>query len=118
MPTPAPSPGSSAPKPTASSSSASTRPDARTAWLLLDNARSLIAQGKYSEAKEALDRCLEVRSAPGRVPRQRANVLMQLGEKERAKDQMEQYLHTPPSERPPDLPTRPLNGFSGGQQQP
>jgi len=94
------------------------RTDRRAAWALLENARELIDQAKYSAAEEVLLRCLELDPHHGECRRQYANVLMQLGESERAKEQMEQYLHIPPSERPPDLPSRPLQGFSGAQQQP
>ncbi|KFE62706.1 protein kinase domain-containing protein [Hyalangium minutum] len=97
---------------------APTRPDTRAAWVLLENARALIGQGKFPEAKETLERCLEVDPHLAECRRQYANVLMQLGERVRAKEQMEQFLHTPPSERPSDLPSRSLQGFSGSQQQP
>jgi serine/threonine-protein kinase len=92
------------------------RANQRAAWQLLDNARGLIAQARYSAAEEVLVRCLDLDPHHGECRRQYANVLMQRGEKERAKEQMEQYLRIPPSERPPDFPNPPLQGFSGSEQ--
>ena len=85
---------------------------------MLDNARELMKQGRYPAAEEQLQRCLEIDPHLAECRRQYANVLMQLGEIDRAKEQMEQYLHTPPSVRPSDLPRRSPHGFSGGQEPP
>ncbi|HYI02744.1 protein kinase domain-containing protein, partial [Hyalangium sp.] len=94
------------------------QPDPRAAWQLFYTARALMAEGSFGEAKEALLRCLEIDPHHGECRMQYANVLLQQGEPDRAKEQIEQYHRIPPSERPPDLPRRPIKGFQGAQQQP
>jgi tetratricopeptide (TPR) repeat protein len=83
--------------------------DRRAAWGLLDKARALTDRARFSDAEEVLLRCLQLDPHLGECRRLYANVLIQLGQPDRAKEQMEQYLHTYPSERPPDLP-RPYSG--------
>jgi tetratricopeptide (TPR) repeat protein len=78
--------------------------DKRAAWELLDEARALTARANFSDAEEVLLRCLELDPHLGECRRLYANVLIQLGQPERAREQMEQYLRTFPSARPHDLP--------------
>jgi eukaryotic-like serine/threonine-protein kinase len=115
-PGPAPTPPAQAERPAPPREPSAS--DRRAAWTLLYNAKDLIAQANFSAAEKVLQRCLELDPHHGECRRQYANVLMQLGEKNRAKEQMEQYLRVPPSERPPDLPSRPLPGFSGDPRHP
>ncbi|MFL5345407.1 MAG: protein kinase domain-containing protein [Hyalangium sp.] len=88
------------------------------AWTLAEDGRSLMQAAKYTEAAAALSRCLELDPSNGECRRLYANVLMQLGEPERAEEQMRQYLHNPPTERPPDLPRKPLSPFGASQNPP
>jgi predicted Zn-dependent protease len=83
--------------------------DRRAAWELLDQARALTGRAHFSDAEEVLLRCLELDPHLGECRRLYANVLIQLGHPERAKEQMDQYLRTFPSMRPPNLP-RPYGG--------
>jgi serine/threonine protein kinase len=83
--------------------------DRRAAWELLDKARALTARARFSDAEEVLLHCLQLDPHLGECRRLYANVLIQLGQPDRAREQMDQYLHTFPSERPPDLP-RPKRG--------
>jgi serine/threonine protein kinase len=83
--------------------------DRRAAWELLAKARALTASARFSDAEEVLLRCLQLDPHLGECRRLYANVLIQLGQPDRAREQMEQYLRTFPSERPPDLP-RPYSG--------
>jgi predicted Zn-dependent protease len=70
-------------------------------------------EAKYTEAAAALSRCLEIDPGHGECRRLYANVLMHLGQPERAEEQIRQFLHNPPTERPPDLPSKPLVPFGG-----
>ena len=70
---------------------------------------------KYTEAAATLSRCMELDPRNGECHRLYANVLIQLGEPERAEEHMRQYLHNIPTERPADLPSKPLVPFGGSQ---
>jgi len=83
--------------------------DRKAAWELLDKARALTAGARFSDAEEVLLRCLQLDPHLGECRRLYANVLIQLGQPARAREQMDQYLRTFPSERPPDL-HRPPSG--------
>jgi predicted Zn-dependent protease len=75
-------------------------------------------EAKYTEAAAALVRCLEIDPGHGECRRLYANVLMHLGQPERAEEQIRQFLHNPPTERPPDLPSKPLPSFGGNGNSP
>ena len=68
-------------------------------------------EGKYPEAARALVRCLELDPGNGDCRLLYSNALVHLGQPERAEEQMRQFLHNPPTARPPDLPSKPLNRF-------
>jgi Flp pilus assembly protein TadD len=77
--------------------------DRKAAWELLATARDLNARARFSDAEEVLLRCLQLDPHLGECRRLYANVLIQLGQPARAREQMDQYLQTFPSERPHDL---------------
>ncbi len=78
--------------------------DKKAAWELLDKARVLTDGAHFRDAEEVLLRCLQLDPHMGECRRLYANVLIQLGQPERAQEQLDQFLHTFPSTRPPDMP--------------
>jgi hypothetical protein len=90
--------------------------------VLADHARSLIRQARFTEAEATLRRCLEMDAHHGECRRLYSSVLMQLGQPERAKQQFDEYMRNPPTERPTDMPSsprapsKPLNSFGGSAQ--
>ncbi|WP_224372076.1 serine/threonine-protein kinase [Hyalangium versicolor] len=87
------------------------RSTSQDAWALADNARALMHQAKFSEAAEVLSRCVQVDPHHGECRRLYSAVLLQLGQPDRAQQQMKEFLHNPPTERPRDLPRKPLPSY-------
>lgn len=82
------------------------------------NARVLINSGKYAEAAEEINRCLQLDPHHSECNRLNISVLSHLGQPDRARRQLDEVMRNPPTERPRNLPRQPLNSFGGSQQQP
>jgi serine/threonine protein kinase len=85
--------------------------DRRAAWRLAESGRDLLKQAKYAEAAETLERCLKIDYNHGECRRLYITALVDLGQRERAEEQMKQFLHTPPTERPSEPLSTPLDSY-------
>ncbi|WP_224248412.1 serine/threonine-protein kinase [Hyalangium gracile] len=93
-----------------------TKAEAKAAWAMAEKARVLMRKARFKEAAEELSRCLELDPHHGDCRRLNSDVLMQLGQPDRARHHMQEYLRNPPTERPPDLPKKPLPSYSGAHE--